>query len=386
MTATPTTGTGRVRVAHVVVAGNIGGAERMLVDLAARPEESAADHVVVLFSPNAELAQLLVDRGLRVRDRGRVKEGPIRYLRQAFGRRDVAFVADALREEQADVVHLHTFASHVLGTRAARRTGTPILRTDHSDRAYKDPSCVPFSMWSLRHADVVVGVSEHLRRLSERRAPFFRGTRRVVLNGVDTARFRVRPIPPASGAPFTYVLVGRLEPRKGIEIALEALAKCPGTRLEIVGDGPDRSRLERHAKQCGVADRATFHGFASDVQSIIGRAHAGLSSSREEGLGLALLEIMATGRPVVAVPVGGIPEIVRSGSTGLLAQRADADSLAIAMRAAAALPAQAIEHLGASARAFVEEQASVSVMCRGYAAAYREVISSRARRAAAART
>ena len=370
--------TSNVRVVHVVVAGNIGGAERMLVDLAARPELSGADHAIALFSPNPDVAALLRNRGLRVHDRGRVKEGPIRYLRQTFGRRDVRFVEDVLERERAEIVHLHTFASHVVGTRGAMATGARILRTDHSDRAYRDLSCVPFSLWSLRHADGVVGVSDHLRRLSEQRAPFFHGPRRVVLNGVDLSRFTTAPIPArgdGDGTAFTFAMVGRLEPRKGVEVALAALAKVPKARLAIVGDGPDRKKLEARARSLGVEVRTTFHGFHDDVQGLVKRAHAGISSSREEGLGLALLEIMATGRPVVAVPVGGIPEIVRNGSTGLLARDIDAEALAVAMRAMMGLPDVALAHLGAGARSFVEESASVEAMCRGYRDAYREIIS-----------
>jgi len=374
--------TSNVRVVHVVVAGNIGGAERMLVDLAARPELSGAEHAIALFTPNPDVATLLRVRGLRVHDRGLVKEGPIRYLRQAFGRRDVRFVADVVRQERAEIVHLHTFASHVVGTRGALATGTRILRTDHSDRAYEDLSCVPFSLWSLRHADGVVGVSDHLRRLSERRAPFFRGPRRVVLNGVDLSRFTTAPLPGrAEGGAFTFAMVGRLEPRKGVEVALAALAKVPKARLSIVGDGPDRTKLEARARSLGVDSRATFYGFRDDVQELVKAAHAGISSSREEGLGLALLEIMATGRPVVAVPVGGIPEIVRNGSTGLLAQSSDAEALAVAMRAVMGLPEVALSHLGAGARSFVEESASVEAMCRGYRDAYREIRSLPIRRA-----
>ncbi len=375
-----------LRVVHVVVAGNVGGAERMLVDLASRPDATRAEHALALFSPTPEVGALFRERGVRVHDRGRVKEGPIRYLRQVFGRRDVAFVADVLEKERADVAHLHVFASHVVGTRAALRAGVRILRTDHSARAYQDPSCVPFSMWAIRHAGMVVGVSDHLRQLSLRRAPFCRADRRVVLNGVDTTRFRLAPIERAERAPFDFVLVGRLEPRKGIDIALDALREVPNARLEIVGDGPERRRLERHARDSGVASRVTFHGFLGDVQAVVRRAHAGLSSSRAEGLGLGLLEIMATGRPVVAVPVGGMPEIVKDGSTGLLAARADASALAVAMRALADLPAPALAHLGASSRRFVEEKASVDAMCAGYADAYEALMATPSPRAAAAST
>src|SRR5580692_6830415 len=81
----------RLRVMHVVVAGDIGGAERLLVDLARRPEATGADHEVALITPNRALAQYFVDAGLRVHDRGAAREDPVAYLRQAFGSRDVVW-------------------------------------------------------------------------------------------------------------------------------------------------------------------------------------------------------------------------------------------------------------------------------------------------------
>ena len=105
-----------LRVVHVVVAGDIGGAERLLVDLASRPEESGAEHVVALLTTNRKLAAMFAKAGLSIRDRGPVRENPIAYLWRSFGPSDVAWLANVLCEERASIAHLHTFGSHVLGT------------------------------------------------------------------------------------------------------------------------------------------------------------------------------------------------------------------------------------------------------------------------------
>src|SRR3954468_24938367 len=89
-----------LRVVHVVVAGDIGGAERLLVDLASRPEESGAEHVVALLTPNRKLAAMFGKAGLTIRDRGPVRESPIAYLWRSFGPSDVAWLANVLREER----------------------------------------------------------------------------------------------------------------------------------------------------------------------------------------------------------------------------------------------------------------------------------------------
>ena len=110
-------------VVHVVVAGECGGAERFLVELASRPHETRARHVIALMTPSDRLAQLFKNAGLRVHDRGRVRENPLAYLWRSLGWADVGWLSDVMRRERATVAHLHTFQSHVVGTRAAKRAG-----------------------------------------------------------------------------------------------------------------------------------------------------------------------------------------------------------------------------------------------------------------------
>ncbi|HEY8091285.1 MAG TPA: glycosyltransferase family 4 protein [Polyangiaceae bacterium] len=361
---------GRSRVVHVVVGGEIGGAERMLADLASS-EASGAEHTIAVLSPLDELVRLFERAGVRVVDRGRVREGPAHYLWRSLGPGDVAWLTDVMRSARADIAHLHTFGSQVLGTRAARRAGLRVLRTEHSTRVYDDPSCWPFSRWSLARADAAVAVSEYLRGVATRRAPWATSKLRVVHNGVDVSRFAwVERLPRET---FNFALVGRLEPRKGVDLALHALAAVPDARLAIVGDGDQRASLEGKARALGVAERVRFHGAERDVRGALADADAMLCSSRSEGLGVALLEGMATGLPVVGFSVGGVPEIVSDGVTGLLAASGDVDSLAARMRDATRAKDR-MRALGAEARRSVVERFSVQAMCEGYARAYAEVL------------
>jgi glycosyltransferase involved in cell wall biosynthesis len=244
------------RVVHVVVAGEIGGAERMLVDLASRAAATGVEHAVALRTPSDALRRMLRDAGLRVHDRGPAREGPLPFLWSTLGPRDVAWLRGVLAEERAAIVHLHTFASQVVGTRAARLAGARVVRTEHSTRVYDDPTCWPFSRWSLARADACVAVSEHVRRVAIARAPWAAGKMRVVHNGVDTARFAPSSEPKPDA--FTFVTVGRLEPRKGVDLALEALAGVPAARLEIVGDGQDRALLEGRPARWGCPTAPSF--------------------------------------------------------------------------------------------------------------------------------
>lgn len=360
------------RVVHVVAAGEIGGAERLLIDLASRPDASGAEHSIALLSPSEALARALRDTGLRIHDRGPVREDPLAYVWGALGPLDVAWIARILRDERADVAHLHTFASQVAGTRAALRTGARILRTEHSTRVYVDPSCWPFSRWSLRRADRVIAISDHVRDVALAKAPWARAAIAVIRNGVDVAHFAPRPRADETSAPLRFVLVGRLEPRKGVDIAIDAIATVPDVLLDVVGDGAERARLEAHAMARGVSSRVRFHGYLADPRNVIASADAGLCSSREEGLGIAILETMAMARAVVALPVGGVPESVIDGETGVLARSRSVASLAEAIRGTLDDRSR-LRDLGQRARAFVVAHRSIETMCAAYGAAYAEL-------------
>lgn len=357
----------RGSVVHVVVAGEIGGAERMLVDLAKGPHDRS--HSIALFTPNDELRRLFRSADIAVDDRGPVREGPVSYLARTLGPLDVRWLTAVLTRRQATIVHLHTFASQVLGTRAAQRFGARIVRTEHSTRVYDDPSCWPFSRWSLRRSDAVACISRHVREVAGARAgrDLQADATRIVYNGVDTDHFAPRSAERAAGR-TQFLALGRLDRRKGLDIAFEALARTPAAELDVVGDGDERSSLEALASRLSIQDRVRFRGHMVDVRDAIAKADVVLSSARQEGLGIALLEAMAMGRPVVAFPTGGVPEIV-DDQTGWLTAESSVDALASAMNAAVSAPVER-ERKGAAARRRVVDRFSVGAMRTSYETIY----------------
>lgn len=367
------------RVVHVVVAGEIGGAEHMLADLAG----GAATHGVALFTPNPALRRFFVEAGLRVHDRGRAAEHAIAHLWRAFGPTELAWLDRVLERERADIVQAHTFGSHALAARAARRRRACFVRTEHSTRVYQDRRCWWLSRPSLVQADAVVAISAHVRAVALARAPEIAPRLRVIHNGVDTARHRPTNEPRLQ-RPFTFAIVARLDPRKGIDLALRALAQVPAARLVVVGDGQERARLEAQARSLGLDGRVRFAGEQRDPRPFVSGADAALCSSREEGLSLALLEAMAHGLPVVALPVGGVPEFVRDGDTGWLASDRSDAALAVAMRAAQAASAPERAVRGTRARAEVERRFSRAAMCAAWSALYGQLVAGAAWRGAAA--
>ncbi len=358
------------KVVHVVVAGAIGGAEHFLVNLATRPELSGADHCLALMTPNPALRAFFTNAGLHIRDRGGVQENPLAYLWHSFGPADIAWLGQVLLEEKADLLHAHTFGSHILAARTALRHELPVVRTEHGVRHYRDPSCALFRHWALRHTTRIAAVSAHVAQTVAGIAPHARSRIQVILNGIDTTWFA--PTPPRTEGPFTFAMVCRLEPVKQISVAIEAMARTPGVRLDIVGEGDERARLETLVKKRGVKDRVCLLGFRSDPRPVVAAADAVINCSRMEGLPLSLMEAAAQQRPAVAFDCGGIPEIVEDRRTGWLVQEHSVDGLAAALAEAAADRPRVAE-FGAEARRRAETRFRVENMCEAYGIVYREL-------------
>jgi glycosyltransferase involved in cell wall biosynthesis len=165
----------------------------------------------------------------------------------------------------------------------------------------------------------------------------------VIPNGVDTQVFQPGQFP----EPPEIIFVGRLVPNKGPLTMIRAAAavnqRYPEARFTLVGDGPQRQRLEREAARLGIAGAVRFTGVRDDIPKMLRQSTLFVRPSTLEGLPLTVLEAMACGLPVVATPVGGTPEVVRDGEQGLLVPVADAAALAEAILKLLDDPAAAAE-------------------------------------------
>lgn len=189
-------------------------------------------------------------------------------------------------------------------------------------------------------ADAVQCISGFLAGIARR---YGAGKRiEVVPNGVDVRRF-------ASGDPgdvaasrecwglprsgFVVATVSRLVPKNGVDTLIEAVAVLPGVSLAVFGDGPDRAALERLTVARGLGGRIFFAGEITHdrLPSMLKVADCSARLSRAEGFGLAFIESMAAGLPVVATRVGGIPEFARDGENALLVPPDDAAAAAAAI-------------------------------------------------------
>jgi glycosyltransferase involved in cell wall biosynthesis len=175
--------------------------------------------------------------------------------------------------------------------------------------------------WWTRQADRVIVPSQYLARwVASWGVP--EGKIVVIYNAVEPVD-GVEPLPVPLRTPIKAVTVGRLIPLKQVDRLIEALREIPELGLVVVGDGPERPRLERIAQELGVSGRVYFAGQRSkkETLSLMAACDFFVLNSTHEGLPHAVLEAMALGLPVIATAVGGTPEVVQDGETGVLFQK-----------------------------------------------------------------
>lgn len=214
--------------------------------------------------------------------------------------------------------------------------------------------------WFVRQADKVIVPSQYLAKwvikwgVAEERIV-------VIYNAVEPVD-GVEPLPVPLTTPVKAVTVGRLVPWKRVDSLLEALKEVPELGLVVVGDGPERPRLERLARDLQVSDRVYFAGQRSKKEALGLMAACDLFvlNSTYEGLPHVVLEAMALGLPVVATAVGGTPEVVRNGETGVLVRPGNG-MLEKALYVLVA-DGKARQRLGEGGRRWVREHLSLEAM------------------------
>lgn len=324
-----------MRALHVITGLGVGGAERQL--RAVLRHLPLHCEVVTLTNPGPVAAQLRGD-GVRVTHLG------------MSGNRDLTALpklARMIRSGGYDVVHTHLYRACVYGRIAARLAGMrAVVATEHSlgERQIEGRPLTPatrrlyLATERLGSATVAVSVSvaERLRRWG---VPD--GRIHVVPNGIEAARFRFDPAARRGvrtrlglGADDVVVGgVGRMVPGKRFDELVRAVAALPGVRLVLVGEGPERERLARLAGRLGAGSRVRLAGECGDVPALLSAFDLFVSCSREETFGLAVLEALAAGLPVLHVTAPAVDELPREHAPGALRIGGGAEELARALRA-----------------------------------------------------
>lgn len=255
-------------------------------------------------------------------------------------------LAEVIEEYQIDLVHAHYALPHATAALLARemvRRPPAVITTLHGtdvtlvglDRAY-----LRATQHAINRSDVVTAVSRYLATYTSSEMGIERPIR-VIPNAVDHERFKPGGDPAlrrryAHPDEKLLVHVSNFRPVKrapDVVRIFAALVEDVKARLVMIGDGPERHQAARLAKALGVAERVSFLGSFPRIEGVLAVSDLFVLPSEQEAFGLAALEAMAAGVPVVASRVGGIPEVVEDGVTGILCEPGDITAMAAAARA-----------------------------------------------------
>ncbi len=275
-----------------------------------------------------------------------------------------------LKRARPDLLHVHHVwpaADRYLVTLAGAAGVPHVVVTEHIVGPAHSAGQRALKRRELERVDAVTAVSGAVADSLERDYGVPRSRVRVIANGADLpdedvewpiAR-RIREDLGATALRPLWVCAARLEDQKGQDVLLDAYAELRRRGLAFVGvfagDGARREAFEARARELGLEPFTRFLGQLDDVGPLLLAADAVVMPSRWEGLPLVLLEALARGRPVVATPVGGIPEVLEDGVTGRLTAVEDAHALADALAAVHATPDAALR-LGREGARLVAER------------------------------
>ncbi|MGQ9540530.1 MAG: glycosyltransferase family 4 protein [Armatimonadota bacterium] len=354
------------RVLQVISSSATSGAERHLVILS-KTLQNRGHQVVAVCPPGNWLPAELQRAGVRTLSLPMHGVGSVVTL---------ARLARLIRQQEIDIIHTHLTRASYYGLLLSLFTRKPVVSTVHvftSDPAYR---------WLSRMGNPLIAVSEAVRRwLIERGVSageiqtVHNATDFISLNGsLRNSSLEVRKefaLPPSSNLIGVFA---KVSPIKGQDLLIEGLPQVldthPNTYVLFVGsaDTPFAQRAKQRSRELKVGSHVLFTGMRTDVARLMQAVDIVALPSRSETFGMAILEAMALGKPVVATRVGGLPELVRDGETGLLVDSA-ATSLAHAL-SQLLTSAELRNHLGKSASAFARQYYTPERMARDIEAVY----------------
>lgn len=366
----------RVCVFHLIKSLGRGGAETLLPEGLRYADQSKFEYRYGYFLPWKDaVVPLLQSQGADVHCFQ--KRSSLQILLTA--RR----VASELRRHGVDVLHCHLPIAGVLGRLAGRLAGVPVVYSEHNKQERYHPLTRRMNLatwqWQSRAIAVSEDVAASVRAHVRSDVPL-----QVVLNGVDVnrfsrrgadahsvrTRFGIAPDAPVVGTVAVFRVQKRLD--HWLEAARRIHQQHPETHFLLVGDGPLRAEVEAQLEALALREVVHLPGLQEDVRPYLAAMDVYLMSSMFEGLPVALLEAMSMGCTPVCTSVGGIPEVIRPGENGLLAEPGQPAELAFRVAELIRVRGR-LQALGAAARHTVERQFSMARMQGELERVYTEV-------------
>lgn len=337
----------RLRILHIIPNFGPGGAERLVVDLMeAMDKERFEVAAVSLYPPSDTILEKEIEqKGLNVF---------FLHKRKGLDLKIVPSLFQVILSFRPHVVHTHRYALRyaflptLLGRVPIRVHTLHNVAQNEVDAVGKWVHRLAFRWLGVVPVSISSAVAETVKMLygSSLNTP-------VIYNGIPTSRFlsvRLATIPREK---LRLLHIGRFAPQKNHLLLLEgyarALAEYPSMELWLVGDGSLQEEVEKQVQLKGLQEYVKFLGLRKDIPELMNQSDVLLLPSDWEGVPLVVLEAMTAGKPIIATQVGGVPELVEEGVTGLLVPPRDPDALAAAILRLAREP-KLIEQMGQAGR------------------------------------
>lgn len=359
----------KIKIVHLVYSFGVGGLERVLANLINFSDSEKVEHIIVTqIDDNSFSTQL---------------DKPVRFY--CLDKRDGLDLAShtrifkLLKEIGPDVFHTYNFGTmeyHFAAYLAGVKTR---VHADHGKQSSYQKMSNPLKYELFRRAvalfvDSYVVVSEDLYLWATRRLKLSPPKLKLVFNGIDQKEFAYTEAATRRRTNFalTFICVGRLVDVKNHAFLIRSFAKaierCPSlaqSTLNIVGDGPEFSRLQDLIAQLGVEGSVNLLGARADIPELLRSADVFVLSSKYEAQPMTILEAMACSLPVIATAVGGISTVVADDVNGILVESGNEQEMSDALITAANSPEKMAE-LGAEGVKTVAKTFSVEAMCASY--------------------
>lgn len=359
-----------LRIVQVVETLEVGGLERLAVDLAAAQKRAGHSPAIFCVCHPGALAAQAEAAGVPVF---------AFHKKPGFTWSNIRAMAAELKRLRADVVHTHNSVIHHYGLLAAWRAGVRVtVNTRHGLGVLHSARRQDFYFGAtMPWTSAVVTVSEDGREFFVRHRGVPKKKCQVIYNGVPLTRFLENPAAPGALRPrLRFGTVGRMVPAKAHDVLIRAFAQVlerhPQAELHIAGSGALAQANAALVRELGLERSVHLPGVTSDPPLFLKDLDVFVLSSISEGMPIVVQEAMAAGLPVVSTRIGGVPEMAPEGAVAFYAQPGDVNSLASAMLEAADRPDLAA--MGAEARRIASERFGIERTEEAYEALFRKLL------------
>ena len=363
-----------MKILQVTTHFNMGGIGNYILTLSKALKDKGAE--IAVATSGGDLEEILAGSAIphrRLDMRTKFEFGP-KAIKSAFA------IAGIVRDEGINIIHAHSRVSQVACAIASRMTGVPYVTTCHG--YFKKRSRGIFDTWGAR----VIAISDAVRTHLEEDLGVDRSRIALVYSGVDTKRFvkeysagEALSIKKELGLKDTPIVgtIGRLSSVKGQEYLIRALKKViskkPDVQGLVVGSGEEEVTLKNLARSLGIEGAVRFVPSCPDTHRFLSIMDVFVFPSVKEGLGIALLEALASGRACVASRIGGIADIIKDGYNGILVDVGDSASIADAV--VRLLDDELLrKNMGERGRAIVMERFTLDLMAKNIIQLYEKVV------------